>query len=125
MKVLWGDPGRDDEKISVYRRAFSVQAGSPWQRLRWIAPYGQLLRLMQNTRRRLGQVRQPVLIIQSRGDETVCQQSAEILKWGLGSASAVDVLMLDGSGHSYHHPDEVEALYTRICNFVRDRIKQA
>ena len=53
-KVLWGNPDSDDDRISAYRRAFSVQAGSMWQRLRWTAPYRELMRLMKNTRRNLG-----------------------------------------------------------------------
>jgi len=123
MKILWGDSARDDEKMRTYRRSFSIAAGPLWQRLRWISTYGGLLQLIKNTRRSLEQVRQPVLIIQSRRDETVWWQSAEILRRGLGNAPAVDVLLLDRSAHSYHHPDEIGALYSKICDFVKGRIK--
>jgi len=123
LRVLWGDPARDDDKAGAYRRAFSVQAGSLWQYLQWAAPYGELMRLMRSTRRSLGRVSQPVLIAQSKQDETVSWRSADIFKRELSAACAVEVLMLSRSAHSYHPPDEAEALYGRVCGFIRDRAK--
>ncbi len=118
LKVLWGDPDRDDNRIGAYRRAFSVQAGSLWEHLCWAATYGELMRLIKTTRRGLGQVTQPVLIIQSKRDETVAWRSAEIFKRELARALTVDVRMLSRSEHSYHHPDEAEAINKAICDFV-------
>jgi carboxylesterase len=120
MKVLWGDPNRDDERIGTYRRAFSVQAGSLWQHLRWTATYREFIRLMKNTRRGLGKIHQPVLVIQSKKDETVSWKSTDVFNRELSSASAVDVLMLEQSGHSYHYPDEASVLADKIRSFIKD-----
>jgi esterase/lipase len=117
--MLWGDPARDDDFLKSYRLAYSVGKGSLWQYMMWAPRMAELLSLIGKARRCLRLLRMPVLIIQSRRDETVSWKSARMLERSLRPACAVDVLLLERSGHSYHHPEEASMLQEKICGFVK------
>jgi carboxylesterase len=118
-RVLLGDPARDDDYIKSYRLANSVGAGSLLQYIRWLPRMAELLSLMRQARRALPLVKQRVLIIQSRRDETVSWRSVRLLKRGLAQAASVDALILERSGHAYFPPEEAAALRQRICGFIQ------
>lgn len=124
VNVLWGDPARDNDFLKSYRLAYSVERGSVWQYIRWTPRMAELARLIGKARRVLGRIQSPSLIIQSRRDETVSWKSARVLERGLRSASAVDVLMLEKSSHSYFDPAEACVLRQKICGFVKGGIQQ-
>lgn len=117
LRVLLGDPARDDEVLQCYRRANSIQKGPFWVYPLWILPMSGVLTLMRKARRLLGRVKGPVLIIQSRRDETVSWKSQRMLANGL-KAALVDNLLIEQSGHSWFHPDEAETLRESIMRFV-------
>ncbi len=121
LRMLLGDPAKDDEVHQSYRRANSVQKGSFRVYFSWIPRFWDLRRLIRQTRRVLSRVCCPTLVIQSRCDETVAWRSHRVLANGLESAS-VDIILLEKSRHSHFHCDEVEPLYDRICRFVMDLI---
>jgi carboxylesterase len=120
LRVLLGDTKKDDERLQSYRKANSVQKGSITTYLSWIPRFWDLLTLIRKTRQSLKLVRCPVLVIQSKRDETVSWKSHRVLATGLSSAPA-EVLLLEKSQHSHFHSDEVESMYERICCFVLER----
>lgn len=120
LRILLGDPAKDDDMLRSYRRANSVQKGSIGVYFSWIPRFWDLRRLIRKARRLLDRVCCPVLVIQSRCDETVSWTSHRVLAKGLASAP-VDVLLLEKSRHSHFHCEEAEPLYERICRFVTDR----
>lgn len=117
LRMLLGDPAKDDEVHQSYRKANSVQKGSLGVYFSWIPRFWDLRRLIRETRCVLSRVCCPALVIQSRCDETVAWRSHRMLADGLVSAS-VDIMLLEKSRHSHFHCDEVEPLYDRICRFV-------
>lgn len=117
FKMLWGNPDKDNDFLRSYRYAYSIQKGSIWHYILWFPRMLNLLQMVRNTRKSLCKVTFPVLIIQSRQDETVSWQSVTILKERLNSS--VDTLLLDKSGHSYYHPEEIDSINDRICTFIK------
>ena len=120
LKMLWGKPDKDNDCLKSYRNAYSIQKGSIWHYISWFPRMVNLLQMIRNTRRSLCKVAFPVLIIQSRQDETVSWQSVSILMKGL--TSSVDTLLLEKSGHSYYHPEELNIIYNRIGTFIKSFI---
>ena len=118
-RVLLGNPARDDDFIKTYRLANSVGAGSPAQYIRWIPRMAELLSLKRQATKALPRVKQRVLVVQSRRDETVSWRSVRILKRGLAQAASVDVRMLERSGHAYFPPEEAAAVRQAICGFIK------
>jgi carboxylesterase len=119
LRVLLGDPSKDDEVLQCYRKANSVQKGPFWVYALWIPRMASVLMLMCKVRRLLGQVQGPVLIIQSRRDETVSWRSQKILADRLKGAS-VESLLIEKSGHSWFQPDEAKTLQEKILRFLAE-----
>jgi carboxylesterase len=120
LRVLFGDPKKDDEMLRSYRKANSVQKGTITTYFSWAPRFLDLLTLIRKTRQSLTRVRCPVLIIQSRCDEAVSWKSQRVLTTELSSA-LVEELLLEKSRHSHFHSDEVESMYERICRFVVEK----
>lgn len=117
LKMLWGNPDKDNDFLKSYRNAYSIQKGPIWHYILCFPRMINLLQMIRNTRNSLCKVDSPVLIIQSRQDETVCWKSVNIFKESLNCS--VDTLLLDKSGHSHYHPEEVDRINDAICTFVR------
>ena len=117
LRILLGDPAQDDDVLQCYRKANSVQKGPFWVYPLWIPRMAGVLALMRKARRLLDRVHGPVLIIQSRRDETVSWKSQRMLANRLKSA-LVESLLIEKSGHSWFHPDEAETLRERIIRFL-------
>ncbi len=123
IRMFWGDPEKDDDLMRFERSVFSI-ALKPIRHHLSSWPRGMdLLRLMRGTRKSLSRVQAPVLIIQSKSDQTVAWKSAGILERGLIHCRP-EVMMLERSGHSYFHPTEAGPMYERICEFIRTAISQ-
>jgi carboxylesterase len=119
LRILLGDPEKDDEVLQCYRKANSVQKGPFWVYPLWIPRMASVLTLMRKARRLLGRVHGPVLIIQSRRDETVSWKSQSMLAGRLKAAS-VESLLIEKSGHSWFHPDEAKTLQEKIARFLAE-----
>lgn len=117
LKILWGNPDKDNDYLRSYRNAYSIQKGPIWHYILCFPRMINLLQLIRNTRKSLCKVAFPVLVIQSRQDETVSWRSVAILKKGLNCS--VDTLLLDKSGHSYYHPEEADSINNKICTFIK------
>lgn len=115
-RILWGHPENDDDFLESYRHAYSIEDSSLWQNILWLPKMTALLKLIMKTRKNLSKITTPVLIIQSRSDETVRWKSAYILRKKL--TCATELLLLKKSGHSYYHTDEFEQMKDIICAFV-------
>jgi len=119
LKVLLGNPEHDNEIVHSYRTTNSIQKGPVWVYPLWMPRLAGVLGLMRETRRVLGQVRVPVLCIQSRRDETVSWKSQKIFVDRLKAAS-VETMLIEQSWHSYFHPDELEIMGKKINRFLED-----
>ena len=117
LKILWGNPDKDDDYLKSYRLAFSVEKGSLGRYVLWALQTPRLLGLISQTRRSISRVQFPVLIIQSRRDETVSWKSVKVFERYM-QAAPVETMLLEKSGHSYHHPEEAPNIHDRICRFV-------
>lgn len=117
IKMLWGNPKKDNDFLKSYRNAYSIEKSSIWH---YISEFPRLINIIQMvkfTRKSLWKVDFPVLVIQSRQDETVSWQSVNILKAGI--SSSVDTLLLEKSGHCYYHPEELDIINHKIYTFIK------
>jgi carboxylesterase len=117
LRILLGDPKKDDEVMLSYRNANSIQKGPAWVYPLWIPRLASVLGLMRKTHRLLGRVKVPVLCIQSRRDETVSWKSQRIFVKHL-QATAVETMLIEQSGHSYFHPDELGMMREMVIRFL-------
>lgn len=78
-----------------------------------------LTRLMRMAEKGLPRVTCPLLVVQSRADETVRPISADIIYAGAASGRK-ELLMLDRSPHVLTLGQEREEVQTRIIGFLRD-----
>ncbi len=118
FKVLFGNPEKDDDFTQCYREAFSVEKGSLCRYFLWTPQMTGLLGLIGQTRRSISKIQCPVLVIQSRRDETVSWKSIRVFERRLRAVPA-ETMLLEKSGHSYHHPEEVNEIHERISRFVQ------
>ncbi len=77
----------------------------------------QLFDLLDEMRRCLPSIRAPVLLVNSRLDETVTPDQAEAIATRLGTAS-VERLMIDGSGHVVTRDAAREQVFQAAAAFV-------
>jgi carboxylesterase len=117
VRMLWGNPEKDDEFLKSYRHAYSIQRSSIWQYASGLPRLIDVVKMTMSTRKALKEVDFPVLVIQSSRDETVSWQSVSILKRGL--TSKMDTLLLEKSGHSYYHPEDIGIINDKVCEFIR------
>ncbi len=77
----------------------------------------QVLRLVQETRRSLGQVRCPTLIVQSRRDGTLVPEGA---RWAYEKIPAAEkrLVWLERSGHNILVDVEREAVFEEVWHFL-------
>lgn len=78
----------------------------------------ELVRLGRDVRRRLEQIRQPVLVMQGRKDETIAPESGEIIIKGVQSAVKAHH-WLEQSGHVILLEDELPLIVETTVGFVR------
>ena len=80
---------------------------------------GDLNRLMRDAEKSLAQVRCPLLVVQSRDDDTVVPVSADIIYQGAGSTDK-RLLWLERSGHVCTLGAERETLFATSIDFLRE-----
>jgi len=95
---------------------------------RW-TPMGALLSFVEfteATRRRLADIRVPVLIIQSRKDTTVAPESADIITKGISTPQEQKrIAWLDVTDHEMFQDCEQKAIIETVAGYVRERVKLA
>lgn len=83
----------------------------------------QLLTFSQRTRQRLGEVRVPTLILQSRADTSVAPRSAEIIYNGIATPPEQKrIVWFDITEHEMGRDCERETVFQVVVEYVRERI---
>ena len=106
----WDDP--EDAPLGEAARYFIQYDGYP------IRSASELLHLKRQVVRRLDRVRAPALIVQSRADETVRPESAEILASRVGS-SRKRILWLEHSRHNALLDTERDLMHEAVLDHFR------
>jgi len=109
----WGQPDIKDrsqwDRHVAYRR-FHVRA------------LGQLLRLLHDTRRRVSLVQQPLLVIQSRQDNTVPAFNAELIMKSVSSRER-RLVWLENCYHVVTLDYDSEQVHREVVRFIREHSK--
>jgi carboxylesterase len=116
--VRWQSWGVPDIKN---RAAWDTHVG--YRRFR-LGTLQQLLALMHETRDRLAQVRQPLLVVQASEDHVVPPRNAVLIHDGVSSVDR-RILVLDNCYHVVTVDHAAEQLNTEIVEFVQRRARQA
>ncbi|MBP7402922.1 MAG: alpha/beta fold hydrolase [Clostridia bacterium] len=116
LRVALGNPCRDDPVVRVYREARGVTVRGAWDYLRWLRVYVRLLREVGRTRRLLGDISCPILLIQSDRDEAVSRRSAERIAGAL--RGPVRIVRLPRSRHAWTEAADKEIRDRAIREFI-------
>lgn len=116
-RVLFSSAQSHDPLISAYREAFSVGMNDFWNLPLWIPRFLDIQRLSKQTIPLLNKVTVPVMIFQSRQDETVNPKSAEQLYNGLG-VHAIALSFLNKSTHAYFIEEDFEKIIQGIKRLI-------
>ncbi len=117
LEMLVSPPGGGRPIIQGYRRGFGVHMKGLFSPLSFIRPGLSVLGTIRRVKKCLPDVTAPVLIIQSKRDETVTRGSADRIAGLLGGP--VRKLPLSRSRHAYLVPEEEE----KACREIRDLLK--
>ncbi len=115
LRTLFAPPRQDDATDAAYRAFFSVERGAVLGYARWALPLLSLTRLSRATRRIVGSVRCPVLVLQPTRDESVRRASARFLQQKIRGAR---VVWLPRSGHMYFAPEDAERIGEETLLFL-------
>ncbi|KLU59268.1 carboxylesterase [Peptococcaceae bacterium CEB3] len=88
-----------------------------------LRPLDSLNKALPGVRRNLGQVRCPVLVMQSRRDKTVSPRSADILWRGL-SGARTELIFWENSGHILTLGPEREAVASETARFLKNELEE-
>jgi carboxylesterase len=116
-RVLFSSDQTHDPLISAYRKSFSVGMQDFWNLPLWIPRLMDIRRVADRTMSILKQVTVPVMIFQSRQDETVNPISAEQLKKGLGE-HAIGLTYLEKSSHAYFVDEDFQNIIQGIKRLI-------
>ena len=83
-----------------------------------------LLRLNKDTRKRLPQIKQPLLLLQGRNDTTVTPDCPDLIRAGVETA-VYQQHWLENSGHVLLVEDEIDTAANLTINFIQLIIQQA
>lgn len=122
LKVAFEKPNRQNEITKVYTQVNSVSYTSPPTYLRWIPRVVDLEKMIGSTKKGLEKITAPVLIIQSRYDETVQWRSGAKIAGGLVNAPH-RLVLLKKSWHSYYETEEREQINQEFQHFIKHRLK--
>lgn len=102
-----------------YIRSNSVSNPPVYVYPMWLHPILSLKKLIRKTRKNLGKVDVPVVIIHSKQDETVSFKSAQILYDGLVNASKKRIT-LNHSWHACYTREDKERMIHLLLDFIRE-----
>lgn len=111
-----------DVDIQEYAKAYSVNAPRLWESLSWSKPLLDLVDMCKNVSNLLPNINIPVMICQSKSDDTIGKSSFEELALGL-NRTITEIVLLKDSTHSHFTRAERALLITRIENFLERHIK--
>lgn len=117
MELLFSGPDRGRPIARAYSRGFGVRMKGPFSPLSFILPGISVLKSIRRIRKRLPEVRTPVLVVQSRKDETVTRSSADRLAATLGGP--VRLVRLTRSRHAYLVPQEEAKVWQEIRDLMK------
>jgi len=106
------------ERTKILEEGVSVGSGKFYEYPLFAKPFADTCRLTISTKKRLSEITAPVLIIQSRHDETVGYKSAGRLKARLTN-TAVEMVYLDHSSHAIFSPGDEDMMFYTVTNFLR------
>ncbi len=116
LRVALRSPAGDDPVVRVYREARGVSVRGPWDYLAWTPAFLRLSGVIRRTRRILGRVGCPVLLVQSDRDEAVARRSADRIAGAL--QGSVRIVRLRRSRHAWIHPGEAAEQVQAIKDFI-------
>ncbi len=105
-----------NETIAAGRRAHSVAAAHPFAYLSGMAQYAELRRLWRATRERIGELRLPVIVVQSAKDEIVSKASLRYLE----RKANIRVVRAEHAGHYYYPQEDRELIARTLRDFIRE-----
>lgn len=113
LRILLTSAEHDDAMLRAYRDSFSTSPQPLWEVPLWLPRMMDVIRLGKMTEVILGQVTAPVLIIQSKRDETVNPISARMLVKGLINADT-RMIYLEKSVHAWFDAEEFAEILKQI-----------
>ena len=117
MRVLFSSKTKFDPMLDTYRKTFSVGLNDWWTLPFWLNRLLDVNRIARRTISILHKIDTPVLIYQSRHDETVHPVSAEILKHHLGG-NLISLKYLNHSTHAYFVDEEFNEIIKGIVKLI-------
>jgi len=117
MEMLFTSPGHGRPIVETYRAGFGVRMTGLFSPLAFVLPSISLFRTIRRVRRVLPLVRVPVLLIQSKKDETIWRGSADQIAGLLGRPTTI--LRLVRSRHAWRVPEEEAMVTSRIREMVK------
>lgn len=117
LQVLFRSRKSNNPLVSAYRESFSVSIRDFWSLPLWIPRLLDIRRIAKKTMTILNEVTVPVIIFQSRPDETVKPDSADVLKRGLG-AHVISLTYLHTSTHAYFEIEEFNQIIMGIKRLI-------
>ena len=113
-------PESEDEILETYRRARGVNYSTIFDCFLWIRQAADVLRLMSKTKKLLGGVSAPVIVVNSKKDKTASVKSAMLFEKGL-SGTTVKTIILDRAWHAYYYPEELDIIRSELLGMIKKR----
>jgi len=117
LQVLFRSRKSNNPLVSAYRESFSVSIRDFWSLPLWSLRLLDISRIAKKTMTILNEVTVPVIVFQSRPDETVKPDSADVLKRGLG-AHVISLTYLHTSTHAYFEIEEFNQIIMGIKRLI-------
>ena len=117
LKIMIGAKEGNDPFLAAYRNDYSVCGAKLYEYPLWVRQFLGLFAYMGKIRRRLVDVKGPVLVLQSARDESVPMRSAKLLMDGLVNAQA-ELLVLEHSYHLYFPEGDEERVIEAVEGFL-------
>lgn len=115
-KVLLRKVEEDDVVASYAKNALSVARGSFCTYMGWIPRYMELLPMIRVVKEQLGRIEVPALIVQSRNDELVSNESIKVYKERL--RNEYRIVQLLKSHHFYYDRSELAYVLKEFAVFI-------
>ncbi len=117
LKIMLGAKDDHDPFLAAYRKDYSVCGTKLYEYPLWVRQFLGLFSYMRTVKRKLKDVKGPVLVLQSARDESVPMSSAKLLLDGLVNAQT-ELLVLEHSYHLYFPEGDEERMMEAVEGFV-------